>query len=147
MMIIYHLLFNLVFFGEYQFNLFTGFWFYFQQVTASLFIILAGVALTLSYVRAAHSIGQNTYLRFFWRGVKIFSWGLVVTVVTWFFLGEGFVVFGILHFIGFSIILAHPFLKYPVFSLPVAIFCLIAGNYLGKLRFGFSCLLWLGFFP
>lgn len=147
MMIIYHLLFNLVFFGEYQFNLFTGFWFYFQQVTASLFIILAGVALTLSYVRAAHSIGQNTYLRFFWRGVKIFSWGLVVTVVTWFFLGEGFVVFGILHFIGFSIILAYPFLKYPVFSLPVAIFCLIAGNYLGKLRFGFSCLLWLGFFP
>jgi len=147
MMIIYHLLFNLVFFGEYQYDLFSGFWFYFQQVTASLFIFLAGVALTLSYARTAPGITRNTYLRFFRRGLKVFFWGLVITAVTWFFLGEGFVVFGILHFIGLAIILAYPFLKYPVLSLPAAIFCLLTGNYLGNLRFGFSWLLWLGFFP
>ena len=56
-------------------------------------------------------------------------------------------VFGILHFIGLSIILVPPFLKRPFWSLPAGVFCIIAGNYLENFRFGFPWLLWLGFIP
>ncbi len=149
MMITFHTLFNLEFFGEYPFILDTGFWFYFQQATAGLFFLIAGVALTLTHARALSNAraGDRSFWRFFRRGGKIFAWGMVITVVTWFFLREGYVVFGVLHCIGVSIILAYPFLKQPLWALPVGFLCLIIGNYLDNFTFSFPWLLWLGFIP
>lgn len=143
MMITFHILFNLAFFSDYPLVLDEGFWFYFQQATAGLFFLVAGVALTLSYART----GDRSFWRFFRRGGKIFAWGMVVTAVTWLFLREGFVVFGVLHCIGLSIILAYPFLKRSLWALPAGILCLAAGNYLDNFTFPFPYLLWLGFVP
>ena len=126
MMITFHTLFNLEFFGDYPLVLDGGFWFYFQQATAGLFFLVAGVASTLSYARA----GDRSFWRFFRRGGKIFACGMVVTVVTWLFLREGYVVFGVLHCIGLSIILAYPFLPRPYWALPAGILCIAVGNYL-----------------
>lgn len=149
MMIVFHFLFNLDFFGEYHYVLDSGFWSYFQQATAALFFLTAGIALTLSHARALSyaRAGDRDFWRFFRRGVKIFAWGMVITVVTRFFLQEGFVVFGVLHCIGVSIILAYPFLKRYLWAFPVGVFCLVAGNYLDNFTFTFPWLLWLGFIP
>ncbi|NLZ44298.1 MAG: DUF1624 domain-containing protein [Clostridia bacterium] len=143
MMITFHTLFNLEFFGDYPLVLDGGFWFYFQQATAGLFFLVAGVASTLSYARA----GDRSFWRFFRRGGKIFACGMVVTVVTWLFLREGYVVFGVLHCIGLSIILAYPFLPRPYWALPAGILCIAVGNYLDNRTFSFPYLLWLGFIP
>lgn len=143
MMITFHILFNLMFFGEYPLVLDAGFWFYFQQATAGLFFLIAGVAMTLSYARA----GDRSFWRFFRRGGMLFAWGMVVTVATLLFLREGYVVFGVLHSIGLSIILAYPFLKRPLWALPAGALCLAVGNYLDNFTFSFPWLLWLGFVP
>ena len=45
------------------------------------------------------------------RGAKLLAWGMVITAVTYFVVGRGFVVFGILHLLGLSTILAYPFLR------------------------------------
>jgi uncharacterized membrane protein len=73
-----------------------------------------GISLVISYNRTMQQTGQaNLFPKFLLRGLKVFFWGLVVTLATYLTIGHGFVVFGILHLIGFSIAAAYPFLPYP----------------------------------
>ena len=111
MMILFHLLYDLDYFGNYTLNVHAGFWLYFARATATIFLLLVGISLTLSFSRATKikKAGNTLYLKYLKRGLKIVSWGFVITLTTWIFLREGFVVFGILHLIGISIILAYPF--------------------------------------
>ena len=148
MMITFHLLFDLTYFAGYNLNLNSGFWLIFARLTATVFICLVGLCLTLSYSSAARK-EENLRLKFLKRGLKIFGWGLVITLFTWLFLREGFIVFGILHLIGISIILAYPFLRVRKNFLLVlsGISCIFAGIYLRNFTFNFYWLLWLGFRP
>lgn len=74
---------------------------------AGCFIFLVGLSLSLSYSRLQGKVRFSKYLK---RGLRIFGWGLGITLVTWIFTPFP-VWFGILHFIGLSIILAYPILK------------------------------------
>lgn len=146
MMIIYHLLYNLNFFGNYNFKLFSGFWLYYARLSASIFIFLAGLSLTLSYSRNNHKETFGTlYLKTLKRGLIIFFWGLLITLVTWFFLRKGFVFFGILHFMGISIILAFPFLKLRHLNIFIGILLIVLGIFINNITVNFPWLLWLGF--
>lgn len=78
---------------------------------------------------------------------KVFSWGLIITLVTWIFLRGNFVVFGILHFTGISIILAYPFLKLRYRNLLIGLLFIFLGTYLKGFVFNFYWLVWLGFRP
>lgn len=112
LMVVYHLLWDLASLGGYDIALRTGFWSWWQIVTASLFTGLVGLSLTLSYnrERQSHPTG-SLWPKYIIRGLTIFTWGLVIGVVTYLALGTGYYVrFGILHLIGVSIILAYPFL-------------------------------------
>jgi len=51
MMIIFHTLYDITYLGNYTFTVHSGFWWYFARVTASFFLIIAGISLTLSYNR------------------------------------------------------------------------------------------------
>jgi hypothetical protein len=53
-------------------------------------------------------------LKFIRRGLFIFCLGLIITFATWIYLSRGFIIFGILHCIGISIILAYPFIRYKI---------------------------------
>jgi len=143
MMVIYHLLYNLDYFAQYPIQVYTGFWMYFARITANTFIFLVGVSLSISFSRK----GTHSFLKYFKRGIIIFSWGLIITLVTWFFLREGYVIFGILHLIGISIILAYPFLKMRFWNLVLGLLCILAGIYLKGVVVNFSWLLWLGLRP
>ncbi|GAI30804.1 unnamed protein product, partial [marine sediment metagenome] len=105
MMVLYHLIYNLSYFGAYNIKANSGFWLYFARTTATIFIFLVGVSLTLSFSKAMKKFKneKELFLKYLQRGLKIFSWGLIITLVTWVFLREGYVVFGILHLIGISI--------------------------------------------
>lgn len=148
MMVIFHLIFDLYYFAIYGFNVHSGFLWWFARVTAFIFIFLVGVSLSLSYSRTILGYGQrNLFLKYLKRGLKIFGYGLLITIVTWIFIGNGFIVFGILHLIGIAIILEYPFLKYRYANLFLGIAFIIAGIYLMSFRFDFNALLWLGFIP
>jgi len=148
-MVVYHLIYNLNYFGQYDINLDSTFWFYVASVTRPVFIFLVGVSLTLSFSKATKISlnGKKIFLKYLIRGLKIFSWGLIITLVTWVFLREGCVVFGILHLIGISIILAYPFLRFHSWNLLIGILLIFSGLYLKGLTFNFPWLVWLGFRP
>lgn len=151
MMVIFHLIFDLNYFGIYSFNVYSGFLWWFARVTAFIFIFLVGVSLSLSYSRTTllnnYNVPKNLFLKYLKRGLKIFSYGLLITLVTWIFIKQGFIIFGILHLIGITIILEYPFLKYNYVNLLAGVMFIVAGIYLTNFTFDFYGLLWLGFMP
>lgn len=148
MMIVFHLFYDLNYFGIYRVDISSGFWFYFPRMTAGLFILLVGVSLSLSYSQVKiQGREDRIFIRLLKRGFWIFSLGMVVTVVTYLLVRERFIVFGILHFIGISIILAYPFLRLKAMNLGLGAAAIGLGLYLQSLSFPYPWLLWLGLAP
>lgn len=124
MMVAYHFIFDLYAFGGYDVDAVTGFWARFADATASLFLFLVGVSLAISSRR-----GGGGFRKYLLRGLKVFGYGMVLTVVFLVF-GMGIVAFGILHLIGVSIVLAYPFLKFRFANLVFGVGIFAAGLYL-----------------
>ncbi|MDD5416937.1 MAG: heparan-alpha-glucosaminide N-acetyltransferase [Candidatus Aenigmarchaeota archaeon] len=121
------------------------FWEIFPRFIASMFIFIVGVSLVLSYNYTANF--HLSYKKNIKRGLKIFGLGLLITLVTWLFIPQDFIFFGILHLIGFSVIFATPFLKFKKINLYLSLITIIAGVLLSRFSFNFSWLSWLGFIP
>jgi uncharacterized membrane protein len=146
LMVFYHFVWDLNYFGLYEANMLTGPWQVFARSIATLFIFLVGVSLTLSYHRAVSRGKQaGLFKKFLLRGAKIFGMGLIITAATYFFIGRGFVIFGILHLIGVSIILAYPFLRWNRWSsLFAGLVVIVLGFYIDTFVVTFPWLIWLG---
>ena len=148
MMILFHLVFDLNYFHVKSFDVYSGFLLRFSELTASMFVLLAGISLSLSRSRSELLGIENAVpSRLFKRGLKIFSIGLGITLVTYLAVGDGFIIFGILHMLGLSIILAYPFLSLGRANALIGLVFISAGLYLQNLTFPFPWLLWLGFSP
>lgn len=150
MMIAYHFIFDLSYFGVMYINLYSGFWWLFARIVASIFIFLVGLSLYLSYSRTKlldYGIKENLAFKYLKRGLKIFFLGILITLVTWIFIPTDFIIFGILHFIGIAIILQYPFLKYKYLNLGLGLIFIALGTYLAGFTFDFKWLVWLGFRP
>jgi len=145
MMIVFHSFFDLNLFGYYSIDLYSGFWMSFARIIEIIFIFLVGISLTISYSRSK----EKSFTKYLKRGLKIFSWGLLITIMTWLFFKERFVLFGILHFIGIAIIFAYPFVKFmkPALNIILGAIIIFLGICILNLRFNFPYLLWLGFLP
>jgi uncharacterized membrane protein len=151
MMISYHFLFDLNYFGMYQLDISSGFLWFFARSTASIFLFLVGVSLSLSHSRAvltgAYQIEGGMLFKYLKRGLKIFLLGLLVTLGTWLFIPQEFIVFGVLHFIGIAIILEYPFLNQKYLNLLLGLIFLITGILLAQQTFSSPWFLWLGLQP
>ena len=149
MMITYHLIFDLYYFGDYGIDANSGIWWVLGRSTAILFITIVGVSLSLSYSRVKDELSNyEVFVKYVKRGGFILSLGLLITIATYLFLkGEGYVRFGILHLIGLSVILSVPLLRYKYVNLLLGTVVMIIGYYLANFRFDLNWLLWLGFRP
>lgn len=146
LMIAYHLMWDLNYLQIAEINMKTSIMKIFQICIASTFILLVGISLTLSYNKAKKE-GKANFAKYLKRGAIIFSWGMLITLITWIFLREGFVIFGVLHLIGAAIILSYPFIEYKYINLLLGSVVIILGSYLLKHTFTFSWLMWLGLAP
>jgi uncharacterized membrane protein len=148
MMISYHILFDAVFLDIIQINLFSLPFRIFLYPIGTTFLFLAGVCLSLSYQQSKFYLSKTQlFTKFLRRGLGIFSVGLLITAVTYIFIGHGFIVFGVLHCIGVSIIVAYPFLTKKYISLITGFSSILAGIILRLFIWDFSYLVWLGFIP
>jgi uncharacterized membrane protein len=147
MMILFHTVFDLYFFRILPLDIYSGFWRYFAFSTASLFLLIVGISLTISRARTASTkSGYKLALKFVYRGAGIFLLGLLVTVCTWIFLGEGFIVFGILHLIGISIMISPLFFRFKKCNLLLGFLVITIGFFFAT-RTGPIWLLPLGLHP
>jgi len=147
MMVLFHMLFDLNYFQIFIIQVYAGFWRYFAFATASLFLLIVGISLTISRSRAVSKIpGHQLTLKFVSRGAGIFLLGLLVTVGTWLYVGEGFIVFGILHLIGVSIMISPLFFRFKKFNLVLGLLIIAIGSFLANVN-GPVWLLPLGIHP
>ncbi|WAI01501.1 DUF1624 domain-containing protein [Methanogenium organophilum] len=108
MMITYHLLYDLVYFGVADIAVTSGFWRAFALTCACTFVFLVGLSLHISRERALQKgmTGSSLTWKYLMRGAFILALGCGITVVTWYVIGGGYILFGILHLIGLSICLS-----------------------------------------
>lgn len=165
MMIIFHLMWDLWFFRILpDVVLWEGFWKYFQRTTASLFIFLVGVSLTISYRRAvargnpaqaapkphpapaSRLPTEGLFGKFFLRGLRIFAIGLLISLGVWLG-GTGYIHFGVLHLIGFSVAFAYPFLRLTWPNIGLWLLFNFVGYLLLDVRVNTLWFVWLGLIP
>jgi uncharacterized membrane protein len=128
MMVIFHTLFDISFFGIAPVNVETGFWRSFAYATATLFLLVVGCSLVVSHARAAaHLSGLPLAKKFLLRGAGIFALGLLATLVTWWYLREGYIVFGILHLIGVAVMLSPLFFRFRRYNLVIGVAVVVSG--------------------
>jgi uncharacterized membrane protein len=102
-------------------------WFAFAQITAFMFIFIVGFSLVLSYNRAVKE-NKATFGKYLKRGLWIFGLGLLITFVSYLFIGADYIRWGVLSLIGTSIILTYPFLKAkPIWPAVLGLLFIIAG--------------------
>ncbi len=138
LMVLFHAAFDLNYFTRYKLGFSWLFWFLFPRLIASIFIIVSGIALTLSYNRT-----KTPVKKFAARGLKIFSMGLLITAFTIIAFPKETIWFGILHFIGVASILSLPFIRMRKGNLAIGFLITLVGTYLIAMRFGLSWLSWL----
>lgn len=148
MMVIFHLAYDLDFFRIHEIDLSGGFWFYLARLTASLFLLLVGISLTLSHSRARLAGELSQYpARLLKRSLWILSLATGITLVTYIVIGRGFILFGILHLITISILLAYPLLPLGRMNALLGLAAILLGLYIQQLDVDFLWLIWLGLAP
>lgn len=136
LMITYHFIFDLFFPSHNQF-------YWLAILTASTFILVSGVSLSISYSRGAG------FQKFAKRGFKLLVLASIITIISFLLLKQGYILFGILHFFGLSSFLIYPFIKYSK-SRTTALFgilVIVLGIVFLSLRVDFDYLIWLGLVP
>jgi uncharacterized membrane protein len=143
LMVGFHITWDMVSLGLAHVNMGRNPWPWFSRIISTMFLSLAGISLVISDSRRDDMPAWRKYLL---RGLKILGLAMIVTLVTYFTLGRGFVVFGILHLIGFSIIAAIPFLPYRRrwFCLILGPVLLAVGSYVNRQTALHPWLIWLG---
>lgn len=135
LMVAFHLAYDLREFGAININYESPLWFLIGKAAALLFIFLSGLAGGLS----------KSPLR---RGGKVFLWGMGVSAATYLAMGELYVRFGILHFLGVAMML-FPLLNSLASPLLLSLSALAAllGFWLKKIALKTSLLIPFGVIP
>lgn len=146
-MVIFHLVFDLSFFSWYPIQVDAGFWRIFAGATASLFILIAGVAVSIKASRKGAVPAIERALPFIKRGITLLFAGFIVTIGTYVALrGEGYVVFGILHLLGVSTILSPLFFRMGRMVVIPGVLIILTGWFI-SLPYGTIWLAWIGIHP
>lgn len=125
LMIIYHALFDLVFFQEWELNLESGPFWAIGRSAAVLFVGLAGVSMSLAWTRK-HGKKEQPFIQ---RGLQLLGLGFILTLFTWIVFPSNVIWFGVLHLIGTGLILGIIFLERPRAAAIVGSILTILGIY------------------
>lgn len=96
LMVLFHLVYDLKEFALVNIDYQAPLWFFIGKTSALLFIFISGLSSGFSRSPAR-------------RGLIVLFYGMVITVITYLFMKEEYVRFGILHFLGVTMILS-PFI-------------------------------------
>ena len=148
LMVLYHFAFDLNYFGLVKIDVKSGVFLTIARLAVTLFLLLVGLSLHLSFSRAERLGRQDRFAtRLFRRSAWILTLALCITVVTYLLLGRGYIIFGALHMIGLSLLLAYPFLRLGRKNFIFGSILIILGWYVQDISVEHYWLLWLGLAP
>lgn len=120
LMVIFHFSYDLKYFGYVDWDVPNGTnWRPFRYVILTLFIFTVGVSLSLAHAKTIR-------WRAFWiRLAQLAAASAVITTMSLFMFPNGWIYFGILHFITFASLFGLMFIRVPLAALGVGAFILI----------------------
>jgi uncharacterized membrane protein len=133
LMVFGHILWDLDYFGVFPIN--SSIYSSLQNFVPQLFFLIVGIGIIVSYKRKSldHAQEKKYFKHLIFRGFKVFSLGLVLSVFSLIFMPSTPVIFGVLHCIGLSIILSVPFLMLKKYNLIFASILLIIGFWFSQI--------------
>ncbi|HJJ47808.1 MAG TPA: heparan-alpha-glucosaminide N-acetyltransferase [Methanocorpusculum sp.] len=98
----------------------------------AIFVIVAGVAMILRHDRMAGKTNREYYFALFSRAVFLFGIAMAITVATWIgfntFMGQsGAIIFGFLHMLSISMMIAIPLLRFGKWNIVIGLFLIALG--------------------
>ncbi len=133
MMIVYHVAYDLYAFYDWNINLFGDSWQAFRILTASLFLVIAGIT-------------SNFSTRPMRRAGIVLGCALLITAVTYVYDPSTFIYFGILHSIGIGMRLRIPLKRVKEFTFLVGLL-IIFNSQFSILNFAFPIRPTLDYYP
>lgn len=117
LMVVFHFGYDLDFFHVISIHVDQGIWLLMARFVQITFMLTTGMTLFLSYERDRNSLDiQSLFAKRLRHAFKLFAFGMLITVITFFIFGDGAVKFGVLHFYGVASILALPLLRFGIWN-------------------------------
>jgi len=140
MMVVYHAAWDADFLGLAPGDFFAGWgWDWFRYAILAAFLLLVGVSLVLAH-------GERFRARRFWRRfLLVAACAGLITLASALAFPRHMIVFGVLHCIALSSLLAMAFLRLPWFATALAGMAIIAAGALSFAAFDTPALGWIGF--
>lgn len=138
MVVVFHLFFDLNYFGILHNEVYEGSWLLFQRTAATLFVLIAGISIVVSEER-----NKEGYFHHLKRALFLGVVAVLITIATWFYPHDGFIVFGIIHFLAVSVALAPLFFRFRVLNAIIGLLIILVGLTLWQINSPY--LVWLGF--
>ncbi|MCX8163153.1 MAG: DUF1624 domain-containing protein [Candidatus Micrarchaeota archaeon] len=125
--VLYHIFFDLHFFSLTSIDPNVGLLALLGRGAASLMIIIVGASLVLSYERVKNLPFLELTKKYFTRAAKLFLVALLISLVSYIFYPEGWIIWGIIHFISFAVFFCSFFARFDKINLILAILSIIIG--------------------
>lgn len=120
LMVVFHFCYDLRYFGYVDWSVPNGpGWWQFRYLILTLFLGTVGISLSLS-----HGAGIR-WSKFWWRALQIGVAALAITLMSLVVFPQGWIYFGILHFILFASLICIWLVGYPLFALLVGVLVLL----------------------
>jgi len=134
MMIVFHIGFDLAYFYDFPFVVGEGAWHFLARTCQITFLLLVGICFVISWERAKPKIKCNSELfyKYLLRGLIIIGCGMVMTIATAIIIPDDYIIFGILHMIGVSVILLPFFRRFREFNVIIGFFIMTIGIAISK---------------
>jgi uncharacterized membrane protein len=139
MMVVYHIIFDLDYFGMMSIDLFSPPLLIFQRIIGSSFLIIAGISMGISDKREGE--GNTKHIL---RALKLGAVAALITIATWIYPHEGFITFGIIHLMALSALIGPGFFGFGKWNVPLGLAILIIGSIPPGLESDSPYLFWLG---
>jgi uncharacterized membrane protein len=147
-MIVFHVLVDLWYFDVSGVDPYDGLIGSLAPFIGATFLVLVGICLTISHSRSSSLMDGGTLrMKYVRRGVWTFGLGAVITLVSYILLDKGYILFGVLHCIGASILIAYPLLRFRTPNLIFGVAIISIGLAIEQVRVSTPYLLWLGLRP
>jgi uncharacterized membrane protein len=148
LMVLYHSAFDLDYFEVARIDATSGLPLILARLTVCLFLLLVGLSLSLSRSKSRLLDREDLFAaRIIKRSIRILGLAFGITAVTYLLIGRGFIIFGALHLIGLSLLLAYPFLGMHEKNFIFGSLAIALGLYLQGVIVDQPWMLWLGLAP
>lgn len=116
LMIVFHFIFDLKFVGFVDVDIPDGLgWKQFRWLIISIFFLCFGASLAFAY---ANVFSVKKYVK---RTTKIALAALIISAVTYFYMPQNWIFFGVLHFFVLASVVSLPFIRRPKVSLAIGV--------------------------